>query len=370
MNNKQSEHALVERLLLSGVIYNNNQINHRLLTKLYLKGENGEENPIIVDGKSYMSEGPGRFANPSQSKLIKYFFADKDLKPKSNGQPWTRNELSDRYGLYHYEGETKHYSEANIPLMQYEFGFGTSDYTERVYNWQSNPYAVNESAKFYVSSDGKKHIGNFAIYPLNENFDLNSDSLSSSMGNYFLRPAIDPNGTGKEVIITFDNSGIPLIANYTLERYQEDLLSQQGANGPKELDVYDFIALFERMKLIVRDLETAGIIPPGAQERYDNLLAGFQPSTDTGASLGETDLPPISDDNGHDKAPGVGKIKGTAYGEQIFDLTNPYNNPGVNPDTYIEALGGDDSIASDPPYVQYAAIHSSVCIPSKGEKTP
>ena len=117
-----------------------------------------EVSRVTIDAVEYM-QGPGRFALPTMSALVKYFFEREwtgpEVIPFVPGKEYTKAEAAALLGI----------SDYGISFQQYSYNDGSSDYGERIYVWGSTAFKLSDDVRFVVDSDGKRYIKNMAVVP-------------------------------------------------------------------------------------------------------------------------------------------------------------------------------------------------------------
>jgi Ca2+-binding RTX toxin-like protein len=182
------------------------------------------QSTIEVDMASFMKDGPGRFANGSQSKIVMEFFKTNNsfIKPKQYGvyQEYTKDEIIKiLFGKVDAVTQTA----SNIRLQQYDFTDTKNDLGERTYVWGSSGFTISKDAIFVIEADGTRHIKNYAIHALDDNFDFTSGNPLTQFGNnLILGNKIDPSRIGRTVKIAMTGKeNVPTI-DYKREDYNND----------------------------------------------------------------------------------------------------------------------------------------------------
>ncbi|WP_207500909.1 hypothetical protein, partial [Campylobacter geochelonis] len=192
-------------------------MNPKIMTNLFLYGEktkpnndrviseefidrkgNGEKYGVIVkilpNEISKFMNTYGRFANASQTAVVKEFFDNSSLKPGI----YARNDIV----ISNDKGEYNH----SYKDMFFK-GSDKEEWARRLYILNSQSFTVNSFAKFIVNKDGTKHIENLTMIPYYDNFDFDSGSLVGNIGNnLYLKDDIDPYKIGKTVSIQYPSS--------------------------------------------------------------------------------------------------------------------------------------------------------------------
>lgn len=170
-----------------------------------------------------MTSGPGRFANPAMSSVVQAFFESGGIIPGTQNEmpagQYSETQMRIMLGV----------TDTSFSVIQSDYNDGADDYAERVYIWQSTGFEVDDGVMFIVDANGALSIENFAIVPLNngnqnlveDNFDFQSDSLLSALGNgIFLADRIDPFNIGQRVDINI--TPVTTFATYTQTDYEND----------------------------------------------------------------------------------------------------------------------------------------------------
>ena len=164
------------------------------VTHEYLYGKDNRN--ITIDKMAYM-QGPGRFANPSQIKIIEAFM-NPWMHPISNEIPpgeYTKDQMRKIMGMPNFPENTHSYHQA-------WYSDHISDRMERTYIWGTTQIKINDEAKFIVESNGNRYIKNFALEPMKDNFDFQGNWLSN-LANGYLESKLDPHRIGKTVQLIF-----------------------------------------------------------------------------------------------------------------------------------------------------------------------
>lgn len=227
------------------------------LTKDELIRGVGETSSISVVGASDYMSLVGRFALPSQFQLIEKFFTSSGLTPKiENGQVtyYTKLELNDQFFQL---------EKIYLTVRQFEYDDGSGDYAYRTLIWNSGAFKISDDAQFWIDADGTKHIENFAIVPLedingiDENFDLDSDSIPTEiMNTFYLQERMDPYNIGRKVNIDLVGTEEIERKSYNSSDYLSDVNIASQWISPS---VTDAIA---SVQSLLDDLHGQGIISP------------------------------------------------------------------------------------------------------------
>ena len=171
---------------------------------------------ITIDAASYMAgfTGPGRFAYGSLSPIVQEFMGSRSQASNQElleNVPHTLNaegqrifNKSDIVGWY----LANRYIDESSPIkvQQYEYQDGTNDVAIRTYIYGTTEFKLADGAQFVIDADGTRHIKNYAILPLDDNFDFRSSNFITSALEGALINAIDPWKIGRTVEIKFDNA--------------------------------------------------------------------------------------------------------------------------------------------------------------------
>ena len=224
---------------------------------------------ITIDAVSYMARavttdlisgqtGPGRFAFGSLSSLINEFMEDKQASnaeivanvahtTRANGQiVFTKQDIFQWLNSRGYvDGDIAIY------VKQYKYQDETDDVAIRTYIYGSTKFKLADDALFVIDPEGldgngnivfgKRHIENYAIEPMKDNFDFKSDDDTTNALENALINAIDPWEIGRRVNIEFDNLASLQRINYTETLYNldKDLQSDYHTNlGGGLIDSY------------------------------------------------------------------------------------------------------------------------------------
>jgi Ca2+-binding RTX toxin-like protein len=204
------------------------------ITSLYLFGTKTPPSNLIDDAliraagiktetsvniNEYMTEGPGRFANPAFFDEVKLFFSGAISLPPGS---YSEAEIRPLLGT----------NQAIIAERSWAYDDGNGDYGERTYIWNSVAFEIDDSARFVVAPNGDRYIENFAVIPYSvsghENFDFSSDDPIATAGNGSLQDNVDPSRIGRVVDIGFTGERVKV--TYTLADYQRDASNAVPAN--------------------------------------------------------------------------------------------------------------------------------------------
>ncbi|WP_270975999.1 hypothetical protein [Campylobacter helveticus] len=104
------------------------------------------------------------------------------------------------------DGEGK-YNEENmdVAISHYGLDSNSSDYAKRAFAFGSTRIAFNEDVKFYINAKTYEPfcLSNLKLYPLEDNFDFESDNGFAKIINPYLEKKIDPLKIGRIVNIKF-----------------------------------------------------------------------------------------------------------------------------------------------------------------------
>jgi len=146
---------------------------------------------------AYMTTGPGRFANASQISLVQNFFGfniPADLLGKS--KEFTLSQAMSFFG-----------GSDQYELMQSDFkGEGGQEWAERAYVFQTQAYRLNQNVIFCIDEYGNKTIKNFALMLRDEDFDFQSSTTGTQIGNFIIGDDIDPFAIGKKIDFIYPHS--------------------------------------------------------------------------------------------------------------------------------------------------------------------
>ncbi|WP_270977710.1 hypothetical protein [Campylobacter helveticus] len=104
------------------------------------------------------------------------------------------------------DGEGK-YNEENmdVAISHYGLDSNSSDYAKRAFAFGSTRIAFNEDVKFYINAKTYEPfcLSNLKLYPLEDNFDFESDNGFAKIINPYLEKKLDPLKIGRIVNIKF-----------------------------------------------------------------------------------------------------------------------------------------------------------------------
>ncbi len=188
---------------------------------------------ITIDAASYMAgfTGPGRFAYGSLSPIVQEFMGSRS---QANNQellenvPHTLNAEGQR--IFNKDDIVGWYvannyiaSKSPIVVQQYEYQDDTNDVAIRTYIYGTTQFKLADGAQFVIDADGTRHIKNYAILPIDDNFDFKSNNPITSALESALINAIDPWKIGRTVEIKFDNLSSVPTKDYTAFNYGLDV---------------------------------------------------------------------------------------------------------------------------------------------------
>jgi len=184
-----------------------------------IRDKNASTDGVKIDTAEYMSEGPGRFANPILFQGIEKFFNPEVYADSAKLDPGTydKEALAKLFDIKFF----------GLQLQQYLFDDGKDNYVERSYIWNTTGFKIIDGVQFHVGESGDRWITNFAIVPYVEegyfeNFDFKAGDGLGGLANTWLQPAIDPSGIGRVVNFTFTGA-VPVGQYYTQDSYFESL---------------------------------------------------------------------------------------------------------------------------------------------------
>jgi len=214
-----------------------------------------QKTSVFVDAVSFMSDGPGRFINPSMSTLVQNFFLS--MIPALNGDG-QRHEYSIADMKMLVSGDEK------IPIQQYNYDDKNGDYGARTFIWGSSPFVLTPNVKFVVDASGNRTIDNLAIRPYDDNFDFESNDPATDAFERTLKAWMDPSeppfgvvGLGRTVDLNFVNVGLmPMKQGYDQAGYDADLVKSIQYYYPT---YQDLIAVYNSAAAIADHLWSANI---------------------------------------------------------------------------------------------------------------
>jgi Ca2+-binding RTX toxin-like protein len=274
--------------------YHWNQITPQFITELYLSQNptgllqrfDDDLNPILsngqpvyyrellVDAVTFMSEGPGRYVDPSQFTGIQKLFTQS---------------LNLQHGLYSIEDliNTGHFNANDFKL--YTLGLlidpDHSDYGARTYISNSQSYTLSSDLTVTVDTYGI-HISDMQILPFDDNFDFDSSNPFTEIGNSILEDMVDPGRAGHTVDFIFENKGAVALqtgyetGNITYDSYDYaiDNAKVKYPNSVLALNGFEKAELFEHLyseiKEVIKTLEATGSIlhPKVSIDEYSVLI--------------------------------------------------------------------------------------------------
>ncbi|WGT66629.1 putative Ig domain-containing protein [Variovorax paradoxus] len=273
-----------------------------------------------------MAGGPGRFANASSIQVVKAFMDGGLFQANGQRQTFTLASAVALAGA----------KSANVDIRQSSYEDGINDHAFRTYVYQSSGFTLAQGATFVIEADGTRHIEDLAILPFNDDFDFESDSTSSKIGNGYLEPRIDPTGLGRKVVISFDpasKSAVPRV-NYTAADF--------AADKQREIQTYHpatgLAHAAAEMPGLVEDLWTQGIT-----RLLDSQGRVIFHGTAGGDSLGPSKFPsglyaPLRTALNEK---GIALFGGAGNDQLTGGSRNDYLAGGVNDDRLSGGIGND-----------------------------
>ena len=211
------------------------QLNRTNITNLYLYGQlstpsnllddnlirpednniairEANDTSIEVEAPEFMLNGGGRFALPSQFKLIQKFFDPNTSIQAGTYDKLTLNNLINNGKFFAWSMQQYRYDDSSQPNI-------TDDFLDRVWVYNSMAFQIADNTQFIVDQNDNRRIENLAIQPYIdpnpnkiENFDFSSNDLQTIILNALVGQSIDPSGIGRKVWIDFiDINQIPRI---------------------------------------------------------------------------------------------------------------------------------------------------------------
>lgn len=337
------------------------------ITELYLYGNGGKPSNLVSDTlirppvaspnfggqapvqsmSEFMSTGPGRFALGPQFDLVNEFFntALHDFTSDSRfqyGVAYSKEEIAKIMDVY--VTDPQRYDDVALQQLLYRDSV-KEDYAERTYIYNTGSFTISDDSRFIVLANGERRIDEFTIRAFDDNFDFDSNSLGSIIGNWQLEDAIDPTLIGRIVEIKISDAvGNPLkesIYDYNGNGYydQSDYARDQGTmSGWGGLSS----TLKSGIEGIVTDLWNDGTIKFLAPGNEPIIYGTTSSDNLTANSYGETslDVPHIDDykENGVVLIGGKGddRLTGSSKGDSLFG--------GDDKDVLDSGKGADDLI--------------------------
>ena len=230
--------------------------------------------PIEILGSEFMGlAGPGRFANPATLGL-----ATGELKITDH---FFRGELGlgpGRYTLDEIIAAAGGAQQVTYGVISADFVDPLNDdYNYRSFIWNSIGVRIDPNSIFVIDQNGSMRIENFALIPVLDNFDFESNTLSSEIFNELFEGWFDPSGLGRAVtfelvddiqrrVYTYDdyiadfNSSLDLHSPVgVLDAASVSFIVEKFANEMWDADVTNFV---ERDRLIAYGSDGADTIHP------------------------------------------------------------------------------------------------------------
>jgi Ca2+-binding RTX toxin-like protein len=176
---------------------------------------------LRVSATEFMNpfNGPGRFANAATLGLESGELKITDL--------YFRGELglqAGRYTLDEVIAAAGGSNQVTYAIVSANFTDPlVDDYAPRSFIWNTIGFRINSDAVFVIDADGRRSIENYALIPQQDDFDFESDTLSSLVFNTLFEGWFDPSRIGKTVTIDFDDDQAR--KTYTQDDYWADFTS-------------------------------------------------------------------------------------------------------------------------------------------------
>ena len=327
------------------------------ITNLFLYGQwekpSDLENPalinhtpvevVITNVDLFMLNGPGVYANASQSSIVSAFMEGTIAPNLGVDQVLTLTDFFITYGL-----------ENEFTILQPAFDIGAADFDHRGYVYGHSHFRIAEGATFIVKADGTRYIENLAVVPVTDNFDYKTEpGLEQIYDTLLFENKIDPSGIGETVTISFDNTSINSYVatnkdiKYTLDNYNAELsldanLIDKGF-GLAKISADSFAITSD----LFNDGVTAFLNAEGKPILYgsdgNDVLTGA--TSRTGVDISAI-THPLADwfKNGISYIGGAGNdiINGTGYNDKIFGGNDTDTLVGNRGNDYLEGGQGYD----------------------------
>jgi Ca2+-binding RTX toxin-like protein len=207
---------------------------------------------VITNVDSFMLNGPGVYANGSQSSIVSAFMEGSIIPNTGIDQVLTLANILLISGL-----------DNEFTILQPAFDVGGSDFDLRSYVYGHSHFAISNTAKFIVRADGTRYIENLAVIPTPDNFDyITEPGIEQDYDKLFFENKIDPSGIGKTVTISFDNTSIStyVSANKDIKYTLEDYNAETGLNPSAFDKVFGLATFSSDAYFITKGLFESGVI--------------------------------------------------------------------------------------------------------------
>ncbi len=215
-----------------------NKINPVNVTNEYLYGMSGADGKrtMQISHQEYM-QGPGRFANASQIKILDMFMHPENYRTSHQIPPGHYTKKQMQQMLTDDKVDNAHI------FHQGNYNDDVHDKLERTYVWGSTAIKMHDNIEYVVETSGNRYIKNFALIPENDNFDFKGDGLSE-LANKVLQPLLDPYQDGKTVHLNIDIKNVPT-TTFTKKDFEQakDKYKEQTSilSGTSELEIIKFL---------------------------------------------------------------------------------------------------------------------------------
>ena len=162
---------------------------------------------INLDMKEFMEKGPGQYIKAAQFEFVQDFLSGQISLPVGTH---TRLTLT--------QGPNPSFTNEDFTeaVQQYDIEPNSADYGWRTYIYNSSAFVLSDTTQFIVHPDGTRSIENISIHVFNDNFDFDSDSWWTQLGNALqLEGVIDPFAIGRRLQFEFqDKQNVPITPIY------------------------------------------------------------------------------------------------------------------------------------------------------------
>ncbi len=357
------------------------QITNELITNWFLYGQatkpadlvsdqwirpadkpgDGDNIKLILDMASFMSSGPGRFAFGSNSALVKAFMEGEPIAGLVAGMEYTQDEIYNKFiGSGYNPGvdSTKPDRTTQFSMKQMYYSDGSPDFGMRTYIYNTQAFVISKDARFVVDANGTRHIKNYAIYALQDNFDFTGGvPIVGPIGE----SVVDPSHIGRTVYMDFLNPESAPTKDYYVADFNMD-----KAKNSQYFDVgHAAVAIAEAGAIAIELFSQGNRVTRALDEFNRPILYGTDDNNAMSASFTRDEAPLLFDykNNGVVLIGGDGNdvltggdhsdllIGGEGYssyfvgnGDRIIDLPTP-PDPAIKSDGMVvfdnvELIGG------------------------------
>lgn len=276
---------------------------------------------VGVDTVSYMSTGPGRYGTPDRAAALEKFF---NSSTTLSAGTYSKSDMIANHGFTD--------EDFKFVVSHAETDTSNPDYAQRTYVWGQSGFVLSEQIEFVVDSSGTRWINYLQVRPYNDNFDFESDSLKTWLGNqFYLKPQIDPNDIGRTVQFDFQPTlnDSPVTMGYGNLNYTNDYNFTVSVHDPDGWDKAE-----ELVPGIADQLHQDGVLRSSEIEGRKDISVDME-NNEIGMAIGKSLASPLVLDLG---ASGSVELLSVEDSNSFFD---------VDQDGFEEHIGWVDGAFGD-----------------------